>query len=312
MPEPHRSGVSRRSVLGSIATVGTTSLVGLGSQRVSASDEWQCNSDCPQSVVANKNFQTNGSYEGESAIHWLSSEYYDGKGWEHELSFSMGAASTDLYTYGKVLQGQRYKIQGPDGAILPRVANDKHGEYPGPNSGQVAQWAAGLLQTTVSTLSGTAAPAWFYLITNTLRDALAPVDGFDTSVPDGFKHTNSVQQKSWRECTSFHRFQYESNFFSPELNIRTSISDYVTALGLHYWDNIDYSMTNYSHPTTLDDPTQLTDEDIRKLPVRRVSEDSQRTKTVDGEEYQLTHVATENPFKNIEVNKSRTKEREEE
>lgn len=312
MSEKHSSSTSRRGVLGSIAAAGATSLVGFGSQRVAgveSTDEWNCSTDCPDTVLYDEEFSPGGGYKGGSAIHWFSSEYHEGDGWEHELSVSVGAASTDLYTYGEILKGQRYKIQGPDGSILPRTAANKHGEFPGPNSGNVEQWAAGVLKTTLSTLSKTAAPSWFFLITDVLRNKLAPADGFDFGVTNGFGHTNTVSAKSWRECTSFHRIQYESDLFSPELNVQTSISDQMTAFNYYYWDNIDYNLADYSHPSSLNNPTQLTTREMEDLPIRRVPEDERWTTVVDGEEREVTHIATECPFKNVEVSHSRTKER---
>lgn len=313
MSEKHSSSTSRRGVLGSIAAAGATSLVGFGSQRVAgveSTDEWNCSTDCPDTVIRDDEFSPGGGYKGGSAIHWFRSVYLDTRNtWEHELSVSVGAASTDQYTYGDVLQGQQYKIQGPDGSILARTSKNTHGEHPGPNSGEIEQWTAAVLKTTLSTLSKTAAPSWFFLVTDKLRNKLGPVDGFDLGVPHGFKHTNTVSIKSWRECTSFHQVQYESDLFSPELNVRTSISDLVTASNVYFWDDITYSLSDYSHPSSLDDPTRLTAREMEELPIRRVPEDERLTTVVDGERHEVTHVATECPFKNVEVSHSRRKER---
>lgn len=308
--------VGRRSALKRIATAGIGSLI-LGTSSASATGDWTCTTDCSPVTEAKSAYGISDSIdysrEGNASINWYSSDYVGGDyGWLHEFGVSGGAASeSDSYTIiNGELYGQRYEIQGPDGNILARTDQNYHGVHPG-GSGSTSPetWAASLLKTAIGSVSIGA--SWFFGVTSILRSKLEPAEGFDFGVSNGFGYTNTIDTSAWNHACHYHRFVYTSNLYEPTLDVRSSIANSKTAIGLTEWENVDFTVNpadGGSLSRDVEDPSELSQLRRRALGIERVPDDANQTRTIDGEEHTVKYRATQSPVSNVEVSKSASKE----
>lgn len=294
---------SRRSVMKGVSGLSATGVTlwhgSVSSSAENMASEWECESDCPEENIFVGTIPNAQYSEARVPIHWFGSEYLGGSvGWQHELSISIGAASNTRYDQ---LQGHRYKIQGPDGEILPETNNNRHGSYPDGSSGTILSWAEPLMATAVGTLS--AGASWFIAAGNRLRQEMGPApDGFDFSIPDGFafKNTNG-RFFTWKQCCCYHRVKYQSDLYRPKLELMGGISEYQNPLtGGCRWKKTEFTMEDYVVPSS-SNPTRLSASEKSDLGIKKVPDSSDLTRTIDGEEVEVKYIATECPFQNVTV-----------
>lgn len=312
---------SRRKFLAGIAA-GTGGLA-LGVPRASAND-WNCSSDCNGRTVKsgthNLSVDSNYDVDSRSLVQWYSSAYSRDK-WVHDFVVCGIAACEGhggIIEFGQ-LHGQRYEVRGPDGDVLAYTNNNYHGTHPKRgHTGAVEDWVQPVMETAIGSVSVGA--AWLFLVNNQFRDKLAPQEGFDPDVPDGFGFTD-VYGSGEMEAIHFHRVRYETEMYEPTVNIRSDFSDYSGSNGYTIWKNLEFTINPANgQPLSvgLEDgsvitgqeshPSQMSQQKREVLGVKNVS-DEERTIMHKGEELEVEYVAEQPPVRDVTANNFTTKEK---
>ena len=305
---------TRRKVLKEIGSAGVGGLI-LGTTEATA-DDWICTTDCDPTVVADSMYGMTNPYnyerEGNATVQWYSSDYADGK-WTHEFAVT-GAAGCE-YNGGALapspeLFGQRYKVQGNDGYIRPYVNSEFFGMVPSDGTGEVPDWASPLMDATVGAIS--VGSGWLLSANSVMRDKLKPTEGFDTTVPDGFGFTDIRGLGVWDTC-HFHRTTYESDLYEPTVDVLSSVAESTTTSGYTMWADVEFSINPADgEPLSVlqeNDPSLMTNSQKEELGKKKVPSDSSYTITREGEELDVQYTATRPPIRDVEINRSTTKEK---
>lgn len=294
-------------LIGTCIATGVTGAVGTAS----ADEDWTC-PDCSATLEKSASFDLPKTWTGDKAevnsdvgLHWFSSDYVgEDIGYLHDFAVSGGGAIEWNTTTvpGEYFQGQRYRIQGSQGEIRPNTSNDDHGVIPNGGSGPLNGWGGLILEQTIGTLF--AGAAWFLAVDQKLRDKMGPANGFDFDVTDGFAYRDTPGDWSpgWFQCAFYHRVQYQSDYYAPDLEIRTSLKD-----DLPTWNNVNFDTTPQGYSTsTAVEPTSMSKSEREALGLKDVS-GLGITREVDGEKYEVQYRSATAPYDNIEVTKSTEK-----
>lgn len=309
--------INRRTAL---KALGGTALASTVPTRVLGSEEWQCDSDCPEEVICAIGMPLNlGAPGGEGCVaaHWFGSFEYGGT-WYHELSVS-GAAGG--YSPGGV-QGQKYGVHPTCGTgnLLVTSNNADLGQHPPEDNSKLPGWGHTILDTVIGTLSVGA--SWFLAAGNILNDKLSHhQNGMDLGYHDiGFRYRNTNgYANSWEQCCYAHRLRWEANLESSYLKYYCGFGESQTPWPLKSTDfkqyefNINFAGNNppgawmpqndststvntVAPETAFGDPHSLTDHELAQFGIERVPDRASISKTVDGEEVTPEFVATSCPL----------------
>lgn len=301
---------NRRSVLKEMGLIGTGIATGVTGAvgTASAGEEWTC-SNCSATLEKSASFDLPETWTGDKAdidsetgLHWFSSDYVGGDiGYLHDFAVSGGGAIewNEPTVPGEYFKGHRYRIQGSQGEIRPNTSNDDHGVIPNGGSGALDGWGGLILEQTIGTLF--AGAAWFLAVDQKLKEKMGPADGFDFGVADGFAYrdTPGYWDPGWFECAFYHRCQYQSDYYSPDLEIRSGLKD---DLGTWNYVNFDTTPQGYSASTAVE-PSSMTTNEREALGFEDVSGKG-ITREIDGQEYEVQYRARSAPYDSIEVTKS--------
>lgn len=293
-----------------IGTGITTGIAGL-STTASAESDWTCR-NCDVSLVESSSFDMPhdddaqmGEVDSKIGLHWFGSDYVGGDhGWLHDFAVSGGGA-IEYNRQGVILaeyfHGQKYKIRGTQGEMRPNVSNDDHGVKPDGEEGSLDDWGGLLLEQTIGTLASGA--GWFLAVDKKLRKKMGPADGFDFGVPDGiaYRNTKDYWDSGWYNCAFYHRFQYESDQYDPQLIIEAALQD-----RMDVWSTVKFVTTPRGDPggEPKSVPSTMSRSERNELGIRDVS-DRQITRVIDGEEYKVKYRLENAPYEEIEVTKDR-------
>ncbi|WP_128478659.1 hypothetical protein [Halorussus pelagicus] len=306
---------NRRSVLKKIGLAGASMATMTGAVgTASAGEDWTC-SDCDVTLEKSDSFDLPETWQGDRAdidsklgLHWFASDYVgEDIGYLHDFAVSGGGAIewNEPTAPGEYFKGHKYKIQGSEGELRPNTSNDDHGVIPNGGSETLDGWGGLILEQTIGTF--VAGAGYFLAVDKKLKEKMGPADGFDFDVSNGFAYRDTPGQLSlgWFECAFFHRCQYQSDYYSADLDIEASLKD-----SLNTWNNVKFSTTPQGYATsTAVEPTSMTASERKSLGLRDVS-DKPITRVVDGKEYDVKYRSTSSPYDSIEVTKSTEKGRE--
>lgn len=314
---------TRRKLLAGIAAGAGGLVVGSSS---AVADEWACTSStslCNGTTVdsGSHNLTVSDRYEcqTQSIVQHLNSVYANGQ-WLHDYAISGAATVEDTGCCVGIpqIQGQRYKIQGPDGQILAYTNNNYHGLHPkNGHSGLVEDVAQPVLQAVVGSFSVGA--SWMFTVNSIFHDKIAPQEGFDFSVPDGFGFTDVYDYGEWN-TVHYHRVRYESDLYEPTLSVRSDLSDYHSAGGSTLWSNLEMVINpadgsplsvDQDNQTMTSEPSTMSSQARKSAGIRKVPSDSNRTVMHKGEEHKVEYVAERPPVRNVTKRNFRTKENSE-
>lgn len=297
--------MKRRDVIKTVggATAFGSSVIGI-SATVTA-DDWECNESCPQQIATYPFDLEDGHPFSDAAIsvHWFGSDYSNGT-WEHELGISGAASARPQYG----IHGQRYGAYGDpdDGHITITANNELFGQYPPEDEGSLAPgWAEPLVSETIGEIDSAA--GWFLAVGETLGAKLdeGHEDGLDLSYyNNGFRYRNTNSwHSSWDECCYYQYFEWEMNNIETVITIDGGFGYTQSLFGgtsfrfyefdLEFLAHIVEPAVHSSLAKALEDPYQLTDDELEKLGIERVDDDTKEQYEEVNKDESPEFVATE-------------------
>lgn len=156
------------------------------------------------------------SYHSTDAS-WYHSEYYDSRGWMHDVS--LGTTGVSQWNSGIALEdiiGNYYefwpKDYQDDGLVDQDTRGQRHGIWPDNKDESMEEWIEFTTDLAVGSLS---APSAFALAADDFAEMLQEQDGFKGIKNDkGFRflHTVGYFEDNWSDIAHFQRALYESGF----------------------------------------------------------------------------------------------------
>lgn len=325
------NGKRRREILkiSSRAAI-MASAVGAVGQGVSASedDDWECESGCPDEVVETETVEIrsdeetveDGNLEGSLSVHWFES-FSDNGTIHHKLGISGAAEGREQGGNSAPLHGQEYKVEAVSDVdeISRTTNNDFWGHYPCPNnSGDMPGWAQPLVEEAISTIDPTNLAGWFTAVGESLNEAMGHhADGFvDEAIDIGFKYknTNDFWSSNWHQCCFYTRFDATCEYTS-KFKVSAAYND-ANRLGQREWKEVEMEIATlddsaFPITTSIEDEKSLdalTKEERDNIGAKKVTDDSNITRTVSGEQISPDYIFVESPLSVGTIEKKSTTE----